>query len=1013
METAFIITDKNKMPYAVVSILKGGTEFHPLSENAKTWSGWMNEEYAVRQVSKGQLTATLDNSMSVEGPIAYARNNKLRLDELIAQAKKIPVVEQIEGRKSVDELHVISILDAQLHQLDDSEWHNAIQFKAGAFVADSNKASMNFEVKRTRALWDAGLSIPGTNRRGGWRCPPGMAFGGQITDRFGRNCGAGLARRLANGLQNVGERIENADDAKRGKRVARRNAAMGRRLAGAGAIERGAGRIADALETNLPKAPAGRVVGAPVRKIRGAGVVERGAGRLADALETKPPKVRGAGRIERGAGRLADALETKPPKRRRIGRIERGAGRLADALETRPPKVKPKRTIVREADKTPIRDNAIRRGLRDIAPDLMAYAEGAEAGVRGRRNPVYEGTPEKLPSGGVRKPKAPKAAAATAKPRKPRVAPVAPKAPKAPKEPKLVDDVSGIPVPKGLPRNNESLSDYMTRKYNEHQEQIRLIQKAGGKAGFLKRPEWNKFHGPEVEANWKKKNAGRAARATASDAKVPKKPAAPKKPAVAKMPFDSPKKGFNDLLDAQRARAFHEVDINRAQAHKIVRYDGKYFVVEDGEVIRANAAGANLLVVPEPPRPPARPPVVVTPPTPVVTPPATPKKPRKKGTAVDSKVRAFAAPHKNAPKSKQNDNKLGAVGKDGLPDAGGIPVGNKGLNTKEDAIAHLANGGNIADIPDDFLQDALFGNANENKPQMFLPPASNAPAGTKRFDVVANKEGGINGGVRDNMHMFTDRKTGKKYYLKYQKQRIAANEDVHEIVGNNIAARMGFAVGEFRFAGAVRKDGGGELRPILFEHVGNYVDGKIVEGRAVSASRIKASDRIRATLLDYAIINHDRHGGNFFGAEQGGDLRFVPIDPSLGFNAIWHGGGGGQVFKGPMDGRDGMAKWVDASYGGKRNEFIQTLRDDFSANRITRDEVKRVIAEVQEALRQAEKKKSYSSFVSEALAAAGTPGKPRSTADVEKYVKISADARLKFLMQTDAGALADIILTGS
>ena len=437
METAFIITDKNKMPYAVVSILKGGTEFHPLSENAKTWSGWMNDEYAVRQVSKGQLTATLDNSMSVEGPIAYARNNKLRLDELIAKAKKIPVVEQIEGKKSVDELHVISILDAQLHQLDDSEWHNAIQFKAGAFVADSNKASMNFEVKRTRALWDAGLSIPGTNRRGGWRCPPGMAFGGQITDRFGRNCGAGLARRLANGLQNVGERIENADDAKRGKRVARRNAAMGRRLAGAGAIERGAGRIADALETNLPKAPAGRVVGAPVRKIRGAGVVERGAGRLADALETKPPKVRGAGRIERGAGRLADALETKPPKRARIGRIERGAGRLADALETRPPKVKPKRTIVGEADKKPIRDNAVRRGLRDIAPDLMAYAEGAEAGVRGRRNPVYEGTPEKLPSGGVRKPKAPRAAAATAKPRKPRVAPVAPKAPKAPKEPKF------------------------------------------------------------------------------------------------------------------------------------------------------------------------------------------------------------------------------------------------------------------------------------------------------------------------------------------------------------------------------------------------------------------------------------------------------------------------------------------------------------------------------------------------------------------------------------------------
>ena len=39
--------------------------------------------------------------------------------------------------------------------------------------------------------------------------------------------------------------------------------------------------------------------------------------------------------------------------------------------------------------------------------------------------------------------------------------------------------------------------------------------KAGGKAGFLKRPEWDRFHGPDIEANWKKKNAGRAARGTA------------------------------------------------------------------------------------------------------------------------------------------------------------------------------------------------------------------------------------------------------------------------------------------------------------------------------------------------------------------------------------------------------------------------------------------------------------------------------------------------------------------
>ena len=35
MQSAFIITDNNKNPYAVISILAGGTEFYPIAENAK------------------------------------------------------------------------------------------------------------------------------------------------------------------------------------------------------------------------------------------------------------------------------------------------------------------------------------------------------------------------------------------------------------------------------------------------------------------------------------------------------------------------------------------------------------------------------------------------------------------------------------------------------------------------------------------------------------------------------------------------------------------------------------------------------------------------------------------------------------------------------------------------------------------------------------------------------------------------------------------------------------------
>lgn len=93
-----------------------------------------------------------------------------------------------------------------------------VNFKAGSFTTESNKASMLYEVKRTRAEWDPGLAIPGTERRGGFRCPPGTRYGGQITDRFGRNCGWGVARRLANQLTDLGESLEEASDKRRNRR---------------------------------------------------------------------------------------------------------------------------------------------------------------------------------------------------------------------------------------------------------------------------------------------------------------------------------------------------------------------------------------------------------------------------------------------------------------------------------------------------------------------------------------------------------------------------------------------------------------------------------------------------------------------------------------------------------------------------------------------------------------------------------------------------------------------------
>lgn len=151
-----------------------------------------------------------------------------------------------------------SISDVAIGDFHQKDYQSVVEYKAFAFLADQTKTTFNYEVKRVRAVWDPGLSIPGTDRRGGWRCPPGVRFGGQITDRFGRNCGWGIARRIANALTNVGEMVEGRDDDRRGRRTAKRNARMVRRLARdeeGGLVERGARGIADVLDGGEVSAP--------------------------------------------------------------------------------------------------------------------------------------------------------------------------------------------------------------------------------------------------------------------------------------------------------------------------------------------------------------------------------------------------------------------------------------------------------------------------------------------------------------------------------------------------------------------------------------------------------------------------------------------------------------------------------------------------------------------------------------------------------------------------------------
>ena len=255
----------------------------------------------------------------------------------------------------------------------------AVDYRAKQFVTDRDMSSMAFEVKGTRAIWDETLALPGTNRQGGWRCPVGTRFGGQITDRFGRNCGWGAARRLANEIVDLGQRYEAHNDKRRGRRLARREENTRRNIGQqAGVIERGAGRIARALESS----PNREASPAPVRRVR--------------AVEPAPrrrPKLRPseAARME------AEII--------RPGGGATNVGRRAEPVPAAPRPAAPRAPRARQGEARPRRGN--------LRPSEAARAEAEIVRPGGGATDVGRGGAQPAPAR-PRRPRAPRAAQAEA-----------------------------------------------------------------------------------------------------------------------------------------------------------------------------------------------------------------------------------------------------------------------------------------------------------------------------------------------------------------------------------------------------------------------------------------------------------------------------------------------------------------------------------------------------------------------------------------------------------------------
>ena len=262
-----------------------------------------------------------------------------------------------------------------------------------------------------------------------------------------------------------------------------------------------------------------------------------------------------------------------------------------------------------------------------------------------------------------------------------------------------------------------------------------------------------------------------------------------------------------------------------------------------------------------------------------------------------------------------------------------IPVVDGGMD-ENGAVEHLAGGGALSEVPDDFLAQAIFENVltkddlqaeidrahqtmgypgdpiqltdsefapEDEELQTFLSNLAGTEqrSGSKvpgRFIEMDEIEGdGLNG-----IYMFYDRVSQQRIGIKYgtpkgKRTSYFANEDVNEVLAAHVAERLGFAYGSMRWGGPPPADVfptrsyDPGARPIVFELLHNYsnrsgdpADALSLEhgGESGYPSEASADSLVSGLLLDLIIQNKDRHGGNFFtGETPSGDMAwFVPID---------------------------------------------------------------------------------------------------------------------------------------
>lgn len=967
----------------------------------------------------------------------------------------------------------IRVVDAPISKKSPEQWKAIVEYKALAFTHDNNYASIAYDLKSSRATFDP--SLAGGN--GGFRCPVGTRYGGQITDRYGRGCGFGVARRLVNAIGDTARRAEQGLDKRRERRVQRRNARVGRQIGARGytAPARAGRGMATRLEDFADRRDR--------RQRRGRGGVASGPG-VATRLENFADR-----RDRRGGRGVATRLEDFADRRdRRQGRGGRGAAtRLEDFADRRDRRQGRggRGAATRLEDFADRRD---RRQGRGIATRLEDFADrrdrdqGVDVPERAPRTPKR---PAKRPAAANRRSRRNEAVAETAtnrpRPKKPST-PVAEVKPPQRRQrgPRVnVDDLNSaerMRLNDALDRERDVLNaKWKTRLGGEDPtpEKIRAYVEAReqrSKPAYVNtlkamerdhailngedrldqvndlapsvrkriiggsiedqgaaRPQPPRAPRRPVKKRAVKKVAAKRPAKKAPAKKAPAKKAAAKKAAATRPENSVPL--YRDLDERDRIfveqairtqgldqtpRAIEEEIDGQAAIFNADGLDDLARVLENGALddrrkarsaarparervayqeianlkqakavkLRRRAEVERVRAGNQPPSAPGAPGNAPEAPD---TPSASAPKPEAPEVAGKPRRNILGLAGR---KDKRNRAKLGTFDKNGFADPKRVEVGNKGITDKAKATKHLKDGGNMADVPDEFLADAIRAN---------LAPegAVNSP---KRF-IVTSKPRSANSPT-----LFKDTKTGQDFALKAYSFEGAYgyNEDMNDIIGNHLAERFGFPNGQMRFAGELTgpPDSPKTTAPIVIELGGNFVDGNL---QAPSQSRFDIKNLVRATLFDYAIINSDRHTGNFFSLVKDGKHQFFPIDQSLGFN----GRRRSRSFDGGAN-LAGLGNWLGSSSGGRRSTNVMLSQLQGKMDAAGRREAISEIKKLQADLRKAERQESSSAAIRRMQGI--FPGRKYATTEGRAH-KEAAD-RIKWLISARPEDIVNAIERG-